>query len=297
MKTKIRWISAFLFGTLLLTGLVMNSCKKDDNGGGDGKTDPSTIAADNLIAYFPFNINGNDTISGMTPTTTPFVYYVAGRRGKALQGVDNGYLLYDLPAQSPLRNLTAFSIAMWFYGPPAIDGVAPVPGIFQINGTSDPVWGNLTLTQDRMPDVADSLNMKIVFHKDGIDWANQFVGLSNPALIENHWMHVVFTYDNVTSKFMCYVNGVALAFDAGVTDRWAEDDTHDPRTPLGDLAFVDASKFAIGGWIERINGNRTDDWMGYFTGKMDELRIYDKGLTAAEVSELFAAEVSQLNAE
>jgi hypothetical protein len=35
--------------------------------------------------------------------------------------------------------------------------------------------------------------------------------------------------------------------------------------------------------------------MGYFQGQMDELRIYDRGLTGDEVKSLFNAEVTQLN--
>jgi hypothetical protein len=288
-----------LFGVMLavlMVSFVFTSCKKDDDGNGNnGKTDPSTIAASNLVAYFPFDGNGVDEVNGLTPSeTADNVTYTPGRRGEAYQGADNAYLLYNLPSGNKLRDLKAFSIAMWFYGTPAIDGVAPVPGIIQIGGTSDPVWGNLCLTQDRMPDAADTLNIKIVFHKEGAVWANQFVGFSNSAFVENMWMHIVFAYDNATSKYMVYVNGEPLALGAGITDRWAAGDDVDPRPPFGDLAFNNATQMSIGGWMQKVLGLSADEWMGYFTGKMDELRIYDKGLNTTEVSDLFKAEVSQI---
>jgi hypothetical protein len=34
--------------------------------------------------------------------------------------------------------------------------------------------------------------------------------------------------------------------------------------------------------------------MGWFLGNMDELRVYDKALTAAEVKALYDAEVTQI---
>lgn len=295
MKNKFG-VYGVLFGTILLSAVLLSSCKKDDDdGNGNGITDPSTIAADNLIAYFPFNGDGNDEIDGLTPAESENVTFAEGRRGEAYQGADNAYLLYDLPAGHSLRDLQAFSIAMWFYGTPAIDGVAPVPGILQISGTSDPVWGNFCVTQDRMPDPADSLNIKVVFHKEGAEWANQFVGFSHPAFIENMWIHVIFAYDNTTSKYMVYVNGDPLDLPAGITDRWAAPETVDPRPPFGDLEFNNATQMSIGGWMQKILGLAGDEWMGYFTGQIDELRIYNKGLSAEEADDLFEAEALNLD--
>jgi len=295
MKNKFG-LFGVLFGTLLLSAVLVSSCKKDDDDdNGNGTTDPSTIAASSLVAYFPFNGDGVDEIDGLSPAESENVTFIEGRRGEAYQGADNAYLLYDLPSGHSLRDLKAFSIAMWFYGTPAIDGVPPVPGIFQISGTSDPIWGNMCLTQDRMADPADSLNIKIVFHKEGAAWANQFVGFSNAAFIENMWIHLVFAYDNTTSKYMVYVNGDPLDLEEGITDRWAADETVLPRPPFGDMAFSNATQLAIGGWVQKILGLAADEWMGYFTGKMDELRIYDKGLTEAEVSALFEAEALNLD--
>lgn len=293
MKNRYGFIKMFL-GILLISTISITSCTKDDNKNNNGKIDPGTIATANLIAYFPFENNGTDQISSMVPSGSTGVTYVAGRRGMAYQGADNAYLLYDLPAASKLKSLKGFTISMWFYGTPAIEGVEPVPGIFQLNGTTDPVWGNFCFTQDRMPDTVDSLNLKIVFHKEGAVWNNQFVGFPSKKFIENMWFHLVFTYDNVTSKYMVYVNGAPLDLDPGITDRWAAGDDVNPRPPLGDLAFANVTKFSIGGWMEKIVTPPAESWMGFFTGKIDELRIYDKGLSADNVKSLYEAEVTQL---
>lgn len=292
---KVFKISGTLFVIMVMLGFFSYSCKKDTVDPNAGKTDPGTIATTNLVAYFPFENNGNDMIGNMTPTQSPNVTYVTGKRGKAYQGATRAFLLYNLPSVSPLKSLTGFSISMWFYGAPAIDGVAPVPGIMQIDGTTDPVWGNLMLTQDRMPDISDSLNIKMVFHKEGVPWNNQFVGFPNKAFTENHWIHIVFTYDGSTSKYQVYVNGAPLTLAPGITDRWADGDNIVPRPKLGNLAFANATRFGIGGWMAKIGGTATDEYMGYFTGMIDELRIYNKGLSVTEVKNLFDAEVTQLN--
>jgi hypothetical protein len=294
MKTIFRTMQFVMLGALLSGAFMFTSCKDDNNGTpNDGKVDPSTIAASNLVAYFPFEDNGTDAVGGLTPTSSPNVTYVAGKRNKAYQGAVDGYFLYDLPSGNKLKDLKAFSVALWLYCPPALDGVPPVPVFWQIGGTSDPVWGNMCLTQDRMPEAADSLNLKMVFHKEGVTWYNQFVGFSNPAFIENKWFHIIFSYDNVTSKYMVYVNGTPLSLSAGVTDRFESDAV--PQVPLGDLAFNNATQLCIGGWMEKILGNRSDEWMGYFTGMMDEMRFYDKGLSSTEAKALFDAEVTQLS--
>ena len=37
------------------------------------------------------------------------------------------------------------------------------------------------------------------------------------------------------------------------------------------------------------------DWMKYYPGMLDELRIYDKALTDAEVKALYDAEITVIN--
>lgn len=293
---KIGKLNRALLYVMLLAGVAVTSCKDDDDdGNNNGKIDPNTIATANLVAHFPFENSGEDVVTDLMPAEQPGVAYVNGQRGMAYQGGAGAHFLYDLPAASKLRDLKGFTVAMWFYGPPALNGVDAVPGIIQLNGTSDPVWGNLMLTQDRMAPEVDSLNIKMVFHKEGVTWNNQFVGFSKPEFTENLWIHLVFAYNNSSSKYMVYVNGEPLDLEAGITDRWAEPPEASPRPPLGDLVFADVTQFVIGGWHAKVTGLMNEVWMGNFTGQMDELRLYDKGLTAAEVQSLFEAEVTQLD--
>jgi len=295
---KLNFLSGIAVVALFL-GASFTSCKTADPNA--GKTDPSTIAAADLVAYFPFNGNGNDSIGGLTPKAKPGVTYVTARRKSGFKGVDNAYFLYDLPTTSKLRTLQAFSVAMWINEPQIPAETAPVPMILQIKNDDDLFWGNLSLTQDRMGTLAapvDSLNFKAVFHSQTAVWQNQFVNFPNPGIQAAKWMHLIFEYDNVSSTFSVYVNGAKLALPAGTALRYADAaPVTGVQPPFGNMVFNKASQLVIGGWLTKIVQvpAATDEWMGWFKGTMDEMRIYDKALTSTEAKALYDAEVTQLN--
>ncbi len=280
-----------MIAMMIMMSSMLTSCNKDDNPD-DGKIDPGTIATTNLVAYFPFDGNGTEKIANLTPTLQPNVTYVAGRRGQAYQGANMAHLLYTLPATSKLKTLTSFSVAMWIKSP-LVTG-DPEITLFEIGKSDDFFWGNLKLGLLRLNATADSLNFKAFFLKNGAVWSGQHISYSDPLFPINMWMHMVFQYDQATSKFMIYKDGVKIVTNDGVENRWAAGDDVVPRPPLGPLAFSNADKINIGAWRPKTEGTATDAWMGWFLGNMDELRVFDKALTAAEVKALYDAEVTQI---
>ncbi len=302
---KIKLFSV-LAGVALFMGMSFTSCKTTEPDPNAGKTDPSTIANANLVAYFPFNGNGNDSITGMTPAKNANVTYATARRKAGFQGNNVGYFLYNLPAASKLRTLKAFAVAMWLNEPQIPAETAPTPMLLQIGNDDNLFWGNLSLAQDRQGTLAapqDSLNLKAYFYSQTATFKDQFINFPHPSLKAGKWMHLIFEYDNVTSTFSVYVNGAKLVFPAstaaGIANRYAaEKPATGVQPPLGDLVFNKANKMVIGGgWMTKIVQvpPATDDWMGWFNGSMDELRIYDRALTATEAKALYDAEVTQLN--
>ena len=303
----------FIAVIAMLMGLSFNSCKKDDNNNpNDGKIDPSTIASANLVAYFPFDGNGNDTKGNMKPSnaTTTTVTFPAGRRGKCFQGTDDGLksgLLYTLPTSSKLKTLKAFSVSLWVKQVPNTLVTTDVPEqmVFQIDGTGDWVWGNLFLLQHRNWPQSDTerdknfAEMDCYFWKDDATvWKGQRGnGWFLDVVTAPQWKHIICTYDNVTSEFHAYVNGVHVtAFDGteypGVNRKQEEN-----GAPLGDLKFVNAEHLAIGAWCNRLKGTdlQTDAWASPFKGQIDEFRMYDRALTSTEAKDLYDAEVTQIN--
>lgn len=287
MKNKFKILGAVLFGATLMMSLTMTSCK-DDPDPDDGKIDPNTIATSNLVAHFPFDGNGTERIATLTPTMMPNVTYVTGRRGQAYQGADGAHLLYTLPTTSKLKTLTSFSVAMWFKSP-LVTG-DPEPTIFEIGKSDDLFWGNLKLALNRLDAAADSLQFKAFFLKNGAEWSGQHISYSNDAFQINMWMHIVIQYDEVTSKYMIYKDGVKIETNAGVENRYSAPG----EIPLGALAFANADKINIGAWRPKSEGSAEDAWMGWFMGNLDELRVYDIALSAAEVKDLYDAEVTQI---
>lgn len=291
MKDRIKITGALMIAMMIMMSSMLTSCNKDGDPD-DGKIDPGTIATTNLVAYFPFDGNGTEEIANLTPTLQPNVIYVAGRRGQAYQGANMAHLLYTLPATSKLKTLTSFSVAMWIKSP-LVTG-DPEITLFEIGKSDDFFWGNLKLGLLRLNATADSLNFKAFFLKNGAVWSGQHISYSDPLFPINMWMHMVFQYDQTTSKFMIYKDGVKIVTNEGVENRWAAGDDVVPRPPLGPLAFANADKINIGAWRPKTEGTATDAWMGWFLGNMDELRVYDKALTAAEVKALYDAEVTQI---
>ena len=292
MKNKFQFFGALLFGAMLIGGLTFTSCSDDDDDDKNGKIDPSTVATANLVAYFPFDGNATEMKASLTPTLSPNVTYVAGRRGQAYQGAEGAHLLYTLPDASKLKSLTSFTLAMWFKSP-LVTG-DPEPTVFEIGKSDDLFWGNLKFALNRLDANADSLQLKAFFLKNGAVWSGQHVSYSDNVFQINRWMHIVLQYDENTSKYMIYKDGVKIETNTGVEDRWAAGDDVNPRPKLGALAFVNADKINIGAWRPKTEGTATDAWMGWFKGNLDELRVYDKALTAIEVKALYDAEVTQI---
>ena len=283
----------FIAVIAMFMGLLLGSCSKDNsNNSNDGKIDPSTIAAANLVAYFPFDGNGNASVGGLTPdASSKGVTYVAGRRGTgAYQGADNAYLKYVLPTGSKLKNLKAYSVSLWVKIVATVDG-GPEPMIFQMDGTTDWFWGNLFLLQNRNPVPSDTTNLANYFWKDdAASWKGQRID-SRIGGIFDHWAHLIATYDNVSSKFCFYINGVKFKGGEGYEDRKQSDG----GPALGDMKFNSANNLYFGGWAARIDGRMSDDWAGFYKGNIDEFRLYDRALTATEAKDLYDAEVTQVN--
>jgi len=301
----------------MMSGLLF-SCNNDEEKEPEEKepeepeiTGPNAIATDNLIAYFAFEGNGKDEISGMTPTNmaTTTVTFPDGRSGKGFKGTDDGLnsgLLYALPANSKLRDLKAFSIAFWAKMEPNTLETTDVPEqmVFQIDGTGDWIWGNLFLLQHRnWPEAEEEREQKFAemdcyfWNDDAAEWKGQRGNGWFLDVTATQWRHIICTYDNVTSKFNAYVNGVHVTrFDGteypGVDRKQGED-----GDPLGDLKFKEAQNLAIGAWCNRLKGTDLleDDWAASFKGMIDEFRIYDRGLTATEAKALYDAEVEEVN--
>lgn len=299
---KINFLSVFAF-IAILASVSFTSCKTEEPDPYEGKTNPSTIATSNLVAFWGFENSPKDTI-GQRGVATSAVKYVTGRRGKAFQGAEGSYISFDLPTTDKLASLKAFTVSMWVKAPKVPAGKG-IPVFFQLSGNG---WeGALSVFQDNLGDnAADSIRLKGFFGKAGVPWAGQWWDKANPSFLVDKWFHFVVNYDNTTSIATLYVNGGAYkyitlsAYDSPVRyqDNPGDAANINGAAKLGDLNLPlrdTNNKGMIGYWAIKAFYGGTDDWQGYYYGNLDELRIYDKALSAIEVKALYDAEVTVIN--
>jgi hypothetical protein len=261
---------------LAFTSTTFIACDNGDDDDTNKVPKPEQIATDSLVAYFPFDGDAVDKVSSLTPTASPNVTYKTGRRNNCYQGATDAYVLYDLAATSKLATMTkGFTIGCWLNAPKVFG--TPVPKIFEIGNSENLYWGNICWMQERYPEAADSCYFK--FHlqaTSGEVWATN----TAPELIAGRWAYYVITYDGTASTLKIYKDGALVSkLD------YQFDNT-------GDLLFLNPTKMIIGGWLNKVIAAATDEWMGWFEGNIDELRIYDKPFSAARAKNLYDAEVS-----
>jgi len=284
----------FFFAIIAIcASIAFNACKDkdDDDPIDDGKIDPSTIAAANLIAYFPFESETGSISKGDGITFGKKVgaaSFVEGRRGNAYKGSANeAYLEFNVAASNPFKTMKEFTIAAWVKTPPA--GGAAM--IFQMNGGDD-FMGNLDFFLEGGAD-EDELDFKgYLFNSASPEWKGQDIRTKDPAFPTDKWVHVAFSYNKATSTMSLWASGL-LVFSQEKFAGPEDDDGSQPS--LGDLVLgQNMTKINIGAWAQQI-ADDGQDWMKYYPGLLDELRIYNKALSEQEMKDLYDAEVTQIN--
>jgi hypothetical protein len=205
------------------------------------------------VAYWKFDEGSGTTAadssgSGNTGTVNGPTW-TSGEIGGALNfdGV-NDYV--SVPDAGNLDNTSALTIAFWVK-PTILDGSPR--GIVSKRTASG--------SQDAYSIFFNSGNQ---IHVD-IDTGNNRFS-TNTVFLTNTWYHVAVTYDGTlapASRVHVYVNGVL--------DKTAGETSASIPNYASDLAFG------------KLVGNPTS----YFAGSLDDVRIYNRALTATEVGSLF----------
>jgi hypothetical protein len=288
MKNSFKFTSTFLLAAMFAGSLIITSCKDDSTPDPNaGKTDPSTIAPSNLVAYFPLE-SATTSISkgeGITFSKTAGAgSFVVGRRGNAYKGsTAEAYLEYNLAASNVFTNMSEFTMAAWIKTPSA-GGAAK---IFGLNG-GDVFMGNLVFMLEGNSNV-DSLDIKGYLFNSATEWKGQDLRVHDYRFLTDKWVHLVYSYNETTSTMALYANGLLVR--NGV--KYSGPETAPGLQPLlGAVTFgTDMTKINIGAWPQQLDGTG-QDWMKFYPGLLDELRIYDKALTDAEIKALYDAEIT-----
>jgi Concanavalin A-like lectin/glucanases superfamily len=235
----------------------------------DGTTpDPLMNAVDSIRANFAAD-NPFTTVDGIT--------------GKGVKGVAAKDKAIKYPSANDFAKSTSITVAYWLKNSPATDGEPE----FHFSLPSKDFWHEsamFLLVERGGPDPANSTNslMACTFAVQD-NWV-EFRGDNRlPNVLDGNWHHLVFVYDETTSKVTAYVDGVAKPY-TGSGNVIAPG-----GTPLGPLQFKNVSNFVLGGWNRHAagTGGAQDGWIHSFSGSMDQFRLYGKALSASEILALY----------
>jgi|SRR5665647_3353 len=288
-KITMKNVSLLLIGAFLFS-VLFTSCKKKSTDvqlppiGGYNNSD--AVAASNLVAYWNFDGNQNEIKSGTAATSSDRVTYTPGIKGQAVK-LDSGYLFYNaIPA---LNSMTTFSVSAWVQ---VQNNGAPTNAftsmIFQTSKPSS-TFGNINLGLETSwkPATSDTL----VVHgwytdpSGGLqDNRNDPYGTPSVGAVldtAGHWINVMMTVDNSNPvNCLIYANGKSIgAYNTRGSNVFT------PLTP---------SSVIIGGWLNNVPSqpHTSDTWPHAFVGSIDQVRVYNKALSADEITALYQLELA-----
>jgi len=208
----------------------------------------------NLVAYYPFNGNANDVSGNSNHGTTYNATLTTNRFGTANRAYAfNGSNTHiDVPDNISLRTANV-TVGAWVY-------YNAVPSNVQV------VLGK--------PFLSGSQESYVFYYAQSILNAYATNGSSGvnipapaPAPAASQWFHLVQVFDDVANTMKIYINGTEVG-SAAVNFS---------------LAY-DGAPFIMGAELE--GGSLAF----FFNGKIDDVRLYSRALTAADVSALYSFE-------
>ncbi|MEO6819977.1 MAG: hypothetical protein ABI266_09000 [Ginsengibacter sp.] len=308
MKRNSLNLSVTLFVVAAVFSFAISGCKK--KGGDvmlppiDGYQTAGDVAKANLMGYWNFDGNSNETISSTAPTTSSKSSYVTGVKGQAVR-LDSGYILYPTIAALSATNLGSATVSVWIMTENQGDGSKPT-SVFALTlgATMQTDWNvgpiNMYLENGRPKNYNDTL----VLHSSmstygsggrlGGDNINDYGVRATDfktVLGANKWVQYVFRYDGAGSFLDIFANG-ELVSNNNFRFKYFGDA---PKVPLGNLILPAGTQtqVVLGGFPNASTGfaqSPVQAFQGLYRGDIDEMRFYNKSLTDAEISALYKLE-------
>lgn len=295
-KRTIKSLLRFLTVGGILSVLVIGCDKKEDTPPPiGGYNNSNEVASANLKAYWSFDGNGTESKSGTAPTASVGVTYAGGGvKGQAATFAD-GYLYYASAVGGALVSNQAFSVSAWIQtaNNGLIGGMPPANNhplqYFQMARPGQ-LFGSINLLHEAGAylSTSDTMFLKSLYADAG--------GLQDAVLCcgtagvdykvvkkagTNQWVHVVTTYNpaggtGAQSIFRIYADSTQVN-NTLFENRGSNSYVYTPH------------EIIIGGWYNNIPGKAVsaDTWTTPFTGRIDEIRVYNKLLSESEIIALY----------
>jgi hypothetical protein len=245
----------------------------------DGYGSSNAVAKNNLVGYWPFSNSIADSISNTTGTATG-TSFTTGINGQALQGADNSYALCGAPAGT--QALQSISVSIW------VKTAAPSSGrtgFFSIANTQT-LHGNIEMFFENG---STNTNGTIVVHlsQNGVDYTfTPSKGLQN---LFDDWVNIIFTYSADDGSCYLYINGKTKTSGSAVDNNG--------NSLSGPLAFTNVGNVVFGALQYMTTPSQTSasssgqSTASFFTGAIDQVRLYNAAISRAQASALYSLEV------
>lgn len=283
-----------LFSALIVTAMAVSlvSCKAKEEPlppiGGYNTADE--VAKADLVAYWPLNGNGTESLSAAAPATVKNVTWTAGVKDQAAS-FNVGFLAYNAIANLGTNLQSGFTVSAWI----KVANNGSNPSVF-FSLTRPNEWaGNINFMSETgwMPATSDSLTVKgLLVSSTDLGWqdsrntvkanaADVAAGhIAYPNKIGGKWAHAVYTWDNTTRLAKIYVNGVKISNPVWES-RGAAGQTFAITTPTRPI---------IGALETFATGTTTDAWNTGLVGQIDEVRVWKRALILSDIGALYELE-------
>jgi len=259
----------------------------------DGYNNSNEVAAANLKAHWTFDGTQNEAISGNAPAQVVGASYVTGIKGQGV-ALASGYLYYT--GVTGLTSVaTDFSVSAWFQVQNNLTGVNGAREVFQYvraNPSAAPndAFGNINLTLEtqQFKNTPATGYDTLIIHPTLRDQAgglqdntNNYAAWTATNLVKDtagKWIQSVITWNAATHVFDIWANGVKVG--------------NYPNRGTSVFTPAASTSAVIGGWISNVTGIGVT-LQGFtlpFLGSIDEVRVYNKTLTDAEIGSLYKIE-------
>lgn len=224
----------------------------DDGGvvnvGSDASAEAGVPTA-GLVAHYALDGDGADSAPNPAPATVHGAVVTADRFGRASHALSfNGTTAYlDAPSKKLPAAANPRTLSVWFR-------TAATAPAFQ----SGPNWGSTTATGDRF---GISVMGKAAGSTGVLRFSAQNSGVSGSTVVaDGKWHHGAVTFDGAVVAL--YSDGALVKTDNTLT-----------LNTVGTTLSIGRS----------VPANDND----YFSGQLDDVRIYDRALSAAEIAAIF----------
>lgn len=264
-----------------------------------------SVATESLVAYLPLDSKDAVITKGEGISFAELggkgEFAAKGARGgcynnSAADHETQAFLKLNVP-KNFLKDLKSFTFSAWVNAP------SNRGGIITFDGGTDANWGALDLFFDGGDE--EGTVLKGYLFNNGTEWGGFYPTYKGAEVALNKWIYLTYTYDAATSYANLYVNGTLVGPINEETKKidgtnlcWAGPaDADGNQEKVGELNLSEVSVMYIGAFASRETGKSQETWLSYFGGKIDEIRIFNKGLSDADVKALYLAEVKASDIE